>query len=164
MYVRCGMAVLFTCTLVLDCPASEEGWAWNLSRWSKQQDTGWTKTNKKNDHETEQQKPQFNHGLRPWRIYSRGAPRRWQVCTELWSHIYAVGRKCHELLATRRLWLIMIIPWFANQASKTDLCLFFCTLKINHDSHEFILEFGTVANSYIYAHILGLSMQRYRDC
>jgi hypothetical protein len=25
-------------------------------------------------------------------------------------------------------------------------CLFFCWLKINHDSHEFILEFGTVAN------------------
>ncbi len=25
-------------------------------------------------------------------------------------------------------------------------CLFFCRLKINHDSHEFILEFGTVAN------------------
>jgi hypothetical protein len=30
-----------------------------------------------------------------------------------------------------------------------DSCLlayFFCRLKINHDSHEFILEFGTVAN------------------
>jgi hypothetical protein len=25
-------------------------------------------------------------------------------------------------------------------------CLFFCRLKINHDSYEFILEFGTVAN------------------
>ncbi len=30
----------------------------------------------------------------------------------------------------------------------TDLCLFFCRLKINHDYHEFILEFGTVANIY----------------
>ncbi len=26
-------------------------------------------------------------------------------------------------------------------------CLFFCRLKIKHDSHEFILEFGTVANT-----------------
>ncbi len=40
----------------------------------------------------------------------------------------------------------------------------FRRLKINHDSHEFILEFSTVVNSYIYAHILGLSMQRYHDC
>jgi hypothetical protein len=29
-------------------------------------------------------------------------------------------------------------------------CLFFHRLKINHESHEFILDFGTVANSYIY--------------
>jgi hypothetical protein len=28
----------------------------------------------------------------------------------------------------------------------TDWCLFFRRLKINHDSHEFILESGTVAN------------------
>jgi hypothetical protein len=26
-------------------------------------------------------------------------------------------------------------------------CLFSCRLKINQDSHEFILEFGTVANT-----------------
>ncbi len=28
-----------------------------------------------------------------------------------------------------------------------DSCLFFRRLKINHDSHEFILEFGTDANT-----------------
>jgi hypothetical protein len=27
--------------------------------------------------------------------------------------------------------------------------IFLCRLKITHDSHEFILEFGTVANNYI---------------
>jgi hypothetical protein len=27
---------------------------------------------------------------------------------------------------------------------------FFCSLKINHDSHEFILEFDTVANNKIH--------------
>jgi hypothetical protein len=32
-----------------------------------------------------------------------------------------------------------------NEFLPTD-CLFFCRLKRNHDSHEFILEFGTVAN------------------
>jgi hypothetical protein len=30
---------------------------------------------------------------------------------------------------------------------------FLCILKINHDSHEFILEFGTVANKYKYVKI-----------
>jgi hypothetical protein len=46
--------MLFTCTLVLNCPASMKGWAWNLSRWGEQQDTGRAKTNKKSAHETEQ--------------------------------------------------------------------------------------------------------------
>jgi hypothetical protein len=29
-------------------------------------------------------------------------------------------------------------------------CSFFYKLKINHDSYEFILEFGTVANTKVY--------------
>jgi hypothetical protein len=29
--------------------------------------------------------------------------------------------------------------------------LFFCRLKINHDSHEFILEIGTIANNTYHA-------------
>jgi hypothetical protein len=29
---------------------------------------------------------------------------------------------------------------------------FLCRLKINHDSHEFILEFGTVANN-VHVHV-----------
>jgi hypothetical protein len=29
----------------------------------------------------------------------------------------------------------------------TYKCLFFCRLKINHESHEFILESGTVVNT-----------------
>jgi hypothetical protein len=30
-----------------------------------------------------------------------------------------------------------------------NTCLFFRRLKINHESHEFILDPGTVANTYI---------------
>ncbi len=62
-----------------------------MSCLSKQQDTGWAKTNKKNSHEREQQGPQSNPGLRPWSTYSRGAPRRWPfkyvqvMITQLWS-------------------------------------------------------------------------------
>jgi hypothetical protein len=33
-----------------------------------------------------------------------------------------------------------------NLILNIDWCLFFRRLKINHDSHEFILESGTVAN------------------
>ncbi len=48
-----------------------------MSCWSKQQDTGRAKTNKKNAYGREQQESQSNPGLRPWRTYSRGALRRW---------------------------------------------------------------------------------------
>jgi hypothetical protein len=33
-------------------------------------------------------------------------------------------------------------------------CLFFCMLKINHDSYEFVLEFSTVANMYCVLYLL----------
>jgi hypothetical protein len=69
--------MLFTYTSVLNYSASLEGWAWNLSRWSEQQDAGQTKTNRKIAHETEQQEPQFNLEVKPWKKYSRGAARRW---------------------------------------------------------------------------------------
>jgi hypothetical protein len=35
--------------------------------------------------------------------------------------------------------------------------VYFCRLKLNHDSHEFILEFGTVANN---GEHVGVSNQR----
>ncbi len=47
-----------------------------------------------------------------------------QVCTGLWLHNYAVKRKFHELSGAYCPWLIMIIPWFANQLCNTDRCLF----------------------------------------
>ncbi len=34
--------------------------------------------------------------------------------------------------------------------NNNNRCLFFCRLKINHESHEFILESGTVANNTIH--------------
>jgi hypothetical protein len=35
-----------------------------------------------------------------------------------------------------------------NLIRNINWCLFFRRLKINHESHEFILESGTVANNY----------------
>jgi hypothetical protein len=56
--------------------------------------------------------------------------------------------KCHVLHA---LYLLML-DFNTHDCSLSAVyivpidCLFFCWLKINHDSHEFILEISTVAN------------------
>jgi hypothetical protein len=42
--------------------------------------------------------------------------------------------------------LSLIICLHISEFSHTDWCLFFCRLKVNHDSHEFILVLGIVAN------------------
>jgi hypothetical protein len=39
-------------------------------------------------------------------------------------HNYAVERSCLEFFLACCPWLIMIIPWFANQTYNTDRCLF----------------------------------------
>ncbi len=149
VYVGCGMAVLFSCTSVFGCPASKEGWVCNLSRWSKQQDTGWAKTNKKNAHETEQQKPQFNPGLRPWRTYSRGAPRRWPFkYVQNYDHVLCYKKKL-SWVTCNTLPVINYDYFMIFKLSFLYWSMFiFHRLKINHDSHEFILKFGTVANNY----------------
>ncbi len=89
----------------------------------------------------------------PWRMYSRVASRRpmfkyvhWLVhinCSVialfmLLLHTYLlVTNNCRPLLCTS-LWL------YYNR------CLFFRRLKINYDTHEFILDSGTVANNNSY--------------
>jgi hypothetical protein len=52
-------------------------------------------------------------------------------------------------ICSRLIILLMIIYHLSiDRIFSLSDCLFFCRLKINHDSHEFILEFGTVANRY----------------
>ncbi len=71
-----------------------------------------------------------------------------QVCTKLWLHNYAIERNCLELFVACYPCLIMNV--LCPQANLQYWSMFiFRRLKINHDSHEFILEFGTVANTYI---------------
>jgi hypothetical protein len=47
--------------------------------------------------------------------------------------------------------LLFVLDYlFSLKPDNSFLCLiiyFLCRLKINHDSHEFILEFGTVGNT-----------------
>jgi hypothetical protein len=58
--------------------------------------------------------------------------------------------RCREFLQYICLCLIMlsmIIHVYISGFFPLLIVYFFCRLKINHDSHEFILEFSTVANS-----------------
>ncbi len=65
-----------------------------------------------------------------------------QVCKELQPHIYAVGKNWNAS---------PVINYDYSMICKPSLqywsMFIFRRLKINHDSHEIILEFGTVANS-----------------
>ncbi len=60
---------------------------------------------------------------------------------ENWDVASCLHYIAHVWLCSLWLFLVCIARFFPSG------CLFFCRLKINHDSHEFILEFGTVANS-----------------
>jgi hypothetical protein len=91
-----------------------------------------------------------------------------QVCTVHWLvytycsviatftlllHMYLlITNNCRPLTCTS-LWLY------------NNRCLFFCRLKINHESHEFILDSATVTNSYPYVCIsLQIRNSNFRNC
>jgi hypothetical protein len=89
----------------------------------------------------------------PWWTYSRGAPRK-QPLKYVWDVTYAKRRKGNWSVI---LHLHYICPYLIFDTHDFLLsvfcivpidCLFFRRLKINHDSHEFILEIGTVANTW----------------
>jgi hypothetical protein len=71
-----------------------------------------------------------------------------QVCTThdyvfcLYNSVYSIDMPC-------------IVSTTGELIHVTDCCLYiFRRLKINHDSHEFILESGTVANTHMFGGVL----------
>ncbi len=65
---------------------------------------------------------------------------------KLWLHNYAVKRNYCKLFIACYLWLIRL--FLARKLNLQYWSMFiFRRLKINHDSHEFILEFCTVSNT-----------------
>ena len=60
------------------------------------------------------------------------------------DHSSYVANVCVNLLVTAN---ILFCPFPCTNMSYNNRCLFFRRLKINHESHEFILDPGTVANS-----------------
>jgi hypothetical protein len=44
--------------------------------------------------------------------------------------------------------IVLLFQYLGKLIHNIDWCLFFRRLKVNHDVHEFILDSGTIANSY----------------
>ncbi len=155
--IWCSAKVLFTFTLVLGCQWARKGLSVNMSRWNKQQDVGWARVNKNIVEEREQTSVQSNSGSRPWRTHSWRTARRLPF-KYVQSHscnfpyrreppwIFNILLACYDYLVTYYLRATMIscIP----KLSMILTVVYFHRLKINHDSHEFILESGTVTNKY----------------
>ncbi len=100
-----------------------------------------------------QQEVQSNPGPRKWRTYSQSAPRT-QLLKYVQRRSYVIVRMrrtclyfyvlftcCHDYLVTHYLSRI-------SELSAILTVVYFHRLRINHDSHKFILESGTVANNY----------------
>jgi hypothetical protein len=107
----------------------------------KQQDTGWAIETRNTFGERDREEAQSKPESRPWRTYSRGASWRWlfkyvQV-TIRYSYLYN-----YCVFSWYVLQLLISRNWFTLL-----IAVYFCRLKMNHDSHEFILESGTVANN-----------------
>jgi hypothetical protein len=94
-------------------------------------------------------------------IFARCSKKMYvQVCTKFMIHDYVKGLSwvaCsisfmpdyvnHDYRACISSCCSLLSRTCISGFCNTDWCLFFCRLKINRDSHEFILESGTVANS-----------------
>jgi hypothetical protein len=113
------------------------------------------------------QEAQSNPRMRPGWTYSQGASRDsrssmykvyvdvihmkrkdWDVLSSLYNSLLVL-----DYLFLYNLYdsLFMLDYLFSLEPDNLFSCLivyFLCRLKLNHDSHEFILKFGSVANSY----------------
>ncbi len=129
VYIWCSAVMLLTCTLVLSCPAGKEGWVWNMSRCSKQLDTGWAK-NKQEEYSSGRP---ARVSVQTWieamkDIFARCSKKMvLQVCTKLWLNC-AAERNCHELFIMLTVFdynCICSQGWICN----TDQCLLFVKNK-----------------------------------
>ncbi len=145
--VSCRVVMLFTCTLVRSHPDSKEGIRCEIRSeiWDKQQDTGLDMATRCMLGEGGQKETQSKPGTRPWRAYWQGAARRW-----LFKYVQVIITVCVLtcMITVCSLSMPYDYLWLGNWFTLLT-AVYFCRLKINHDSHEFILESGTVANKYI---------------
>ncbi len=147
VYIRCSVAMLFTCTLVLSCPAGKGGFeceTWVVEVTARY----WVGQNIQEGYLWKRASKRFSiildwgHAGRIREVLQEMAV---QVCTKLWLHNYTMERNCHELFIACYLCLIIVIPCLQADLQYWPMFIFH-RLKINHDPHEFILKFGTIAN------------------
>jgi hypothetical protein len=150
--MRCSIAILFTCMLVLSCPVGKGGCTcetWNSGTNNKI--LGGSRQTRKVHVGEGWHEVQSDPRTRPWQTYLRGAPRR-QPLKYVWSiwDVTDAKRRKGNWSVMRHLHYIcpcLIFDLLSVFCIVPIDCLFFRRLKINHDSHVFILEFGTVANT-----------------
>ncbi len=140
--VSCSVVMLFTCTLVRSCPERNEGVGCetrSVRTNSKILDEPWQTRNTFG--EGDQKEAQSKPGSRPWRMYLQGALRRW-----LFKYVQVIIMcSClynYHVFSLYALQLFISRSWFTLL-----IAVYFHRLKINHESHEFILESGTITNN-----------------
>jgi hypothetical protein len=166
LYKRCNTPILFTCIVVLSCLVVKVGcmcelWivAATTSYWVGQYKQG------RYDMEGSWQEAQSNPRTRPRWTYSRGASRSSHSSMyEVYIVVIRVRRKDWNVTSLlfnssimldysylcslyNSLFLFDYLSSLEPVIHSHAWLLLLCRLKINHDSHELILKFGTVANS-----------------
>jgi hypothetical protein len=159
-YVPCIVIVMFTCTLVRTHP-EEEDVRVKLEPLSLTAINSITRSGGATRcmlARRGQSRVQYTLRTRPWRTYSRGATRRPMFKYVHWLvYIYCPVTANIRAIATYVTFLgsAIIVPLHVHDCGcNNNRCLFFRRLKINHDTHEFILDSGTIANSSVHNFLL----------
>ncbi len=140
-HVSCNVVVMFTCILVWSHPDSRRRWGetWTVAINSKI--PGWAWQQDACSLGEARMGLSLSPGTRPRRTYLWGASRRPLFKYVQYSNynafvvFYLDVFTYHVSIPALRIWFVILIG------------VFFCRLKINHDTHEFILESGTVVNN-----------------
>jgi hypothetical protein len=146
--------VMFTCTLVRSHPEGRRSWGetWTTVINSYKQHHRVGRGNKMHARQK---------GPEPRSVYiQKGAMKDVlarclkktdvQVCTLISVYIlFCSCRYSRSCYICTFFWPTIVVPLRVQVCDCiNNRCLFFCRLKINHDTHKFILDSGTVANTY----------------
>jgi hypothetical protein len=148
--------ILFTCITVLSRLVVKGQWVCKI--WiggTNNKLLGGPRQIRKTQYRRKRAKGSFWPRTKPEWTYSRSASR--SSCSSMYKCIQiscscSLERKdwdvvSYGMIHCSHIFCCLSILLFMHNLFLMSNCCFLCTLKINHDSHEFILEFGTVANS-----------------
>ncbi len=137
----CCTSMMFTCIKVFSCLVLREGWRCEI--WKLGQTTScWVGQGKQIGHKISEsnRRAQSNPRTRPGWTCSWGAAKNSRIAAQVCINVYKRSW-CLWFIIKEIPKIQYVVAWL--------ICLFFRRLKINHVSHEFILEFGTVTNTNV---------------